>query len=46
MSITHISEFQAAAGKSEELFNFLKSLVPYISSSEGCISVEIMRKKT
>ncbi len=33
MGITHISEFQAAEGKAEELFDFLKSLVPYISSS-------------
>lgn len=43
MSITRINEFQASVGKSEELFDFLKSLVPYISSSEGCISCEVLR---
>lgn len=45
MNIIHISEFKAAEGKAEELFDFLKSLIPYISSSEGCNSVEIMRNK-
>ncbi len=45
MGITHISEFQAAEGKTDDLFDFLKSLVPYISSSEGCTSVEILRNK-
>ncbi len=43
MSITRINEFQAADGKSEELFDFLKSLIPYISASEGCISCEVLR---
>jgi len=43
MRITRISEFQAADGKSEELFDFLKSLIPYISASEGCISCEVLR---
>lgn len=43
MRITRINEFQAADGKSEELFDFLKSLIPYISASEGCISCEVLR---
>jgi heme oxygenase (mycobilin-producing) len=43
MSITRINEFQAAAGESENLFIFLKSLIPYISGSEGCISCEVLR---
>lgn len=43
MSIIRINEFQAADGKADELFTFLKSLVPYISSSEGCASCEVLR---
>ena len=43
MGITRINDFQAAAGEAENLFQFLKSLVPYISSSEGCISCEVLR---
>ncbi len=42
MSIKRINEFQAAEDKPEELFEFLKSLVPYISSSEGCSSCEVL----
>ncbi len=45
MSITRINEFQAAEGKAEELFGFLKSLIPHISSSEGCKSCEVLRNK-
>lgn len=43
MSITRINEFQAAEGKSNELFDFLKSLVPFISGSNGCTSCEVLR---
>src|SRR5665213_380453 len=43
MSIIRINEFQAAAGKGENLFSFLKSLVPYISSCEGCLSCEVLK---
>ena len=41
--ITRINEFQAANGKSEELHSFLKSLGPYITSSDGCVSFEVLR---
>ena len=34
MNITRINEFQSAEGKEDELFDFLKSLVPYITSSD------------
>lgn len=44
MTITRINEFQAAQGKSEGLHEFLKSLLPYILSSEGCISCVILQK--
>ncbi|MES2825725.1 MAG: antibiotic biosynthesis monooxygenase family protein [Pseudomonadota bacterium] len=44
MSIIRINEFQAAEGKGDELFNFLKTLIPYISSSDGCLSCEVLRK--
>ena len=43
MSIVRINEFQAADGKAGELFAFLRSLIPYISSSKGCVSCEVLR---
>ncbi len=43
MSIARINEFQAAEGKAEELFSFLKSLMSYISSSAGCESCEVLQ---
>lgn len=43
MTITRINEFEAAQGKSEELFAFLKSLKSYISLSEGCVSCEVLQ---
>ena len=44
MTITRINEFQATEGKSQELHVFLQSLLPYILSSEGCISCEVLQK--
>lgn len=41
--ITRINEFQAADGRAEELYSFLKSLAPYITSSDGCVSFEVLR---
>ena len=43
MSIVRVNEFTAAAEKSAELFTFLQTLVPYILSSEGCISCELLK---
>ena len=43
MSITRIYEIGAAEGKAEELYDFLKSLVPHITSSDGCSSCEVLR---
>ncbi|TDF42241.1 antibiotic biosynthesis monooxygenase [Alteromonadaceae bacterium M269] len=45
MSLTRINEFEAAEGKADELFDFLKSLVPYISSSSGCLLIEVLRSQ-
>jgi len=45
MILTRINEFEAVKGKEEELHNFLKSLVPYISSSAGCHSCEVLKNK-
>jgi quinol monooxygenase YgiN len=45
MNITRINEFQSADGKSDELYNFLISLIPYISKSKGCISCEVLKQK-
>ena len=44
MSITRINTFQAAEGKSELLFDFLLSLTPYITTSAGNISCEVLRQ--
>ena len=43
MSITHITEFEAAANQEDALYAFLQSLIPYISSSQGCLSCEILK---
>ncbi len=43
MNITRINEFQSAEGKEDELFDFLKSLVPYITSSDGCLMCEVLK---
>ena len=42
MSITRINEFTSAENKCEALFEFLKSLIPYVTSSAGCISCEVL----
>lgn len=43
MSIVRVNEFTAAAEKSSELYTFLQTLVPYISSAKGCISCELLK---
>ncbi|CAM3452118.1 putative quinol monooxygenase [Shewanella violacea] len=42
--IVRIGEFQAAEGKSEDLYDFLQSLSSYITQSKGCISYDVFRK--
>jgi heme oxygenase (mycobilin-producing) len=44
MSITRVTEFIAAKGKEDELRSLLTSVVPYITSSMGCLSCEILRQ--
>ena len=44
VSITRINEFEAAAGKADELHTFLGSILPYITSSPGSLACEILRK--
>ena len=43
MSITHITEFEAAENQEDDLYAFLQSLIPYILSSQGCLSCEILK---
>ena len=43
MSITRINEFKGATGKSEEVLTFLGTINPYIISSQGCLTCEILR---
>jgi quinol monooxygenase YgiN len=45
MSVVRINEFTCAEGKSDELYKFLKSLVPYISNSDGCVSCEVLQQQ-
>ena len=42
MVVTRINEFVAADGKSKELDEFLSSLIPFISGSEGWISCQVL----
>ena len=39
------AEFQAAENNVEELYEFLKSLIPSISSSESCLSCDSIEKQ-
>ena len=43
MSIVRVNEFTAAVGKSAELFDFLQTLVPYITGAAGCIACELFK---
>lgn len=43
--IVRINEFTCAEEKSIEVFSFLKSLIPHISNSEGCISCEVLQQQ-
>ncbi|WP_241242347.1 antibiotic biosynthesis monooxygenase family protein [Thalassotalea sp. G2M2-11] len=45
MTITRINHFHAAQGKAEALDEFLHSLVPYITASEGCLSCQVLRNE-
>ena len=40
--IKRINQFRASDGNEVEMFEFLRSLIPYISSSPGCRSCEVM----
>ncbi|RED49817.1 putative quinol monooxygenase [Aestuariispira insulae] len=44
MPVTRITEFKAAERKAGDLHDFLLGLVPYISGSAGCHSVEVLKK--
>ena len=43
MTITRINEFQARADMINELQAFLLSIVPSISSSDGCLSCQVLQ---
>lgn len=45
MAIFRLNEFTSAEGQSNALHLFLTSLIPYISSSEGCISCEVLTQQ-
>ena len=43
MIVTRINKFCAAPGKTDEVLEFLKSLIPYILSSKGCLACEVLQ---
>lgn len=43
ITIKRINEFKAKESKGDELFEFLKSIISFIKSSEGNISCEVLR---
>lgn len=43
--ITRVNRFRALDDKTEQMFEFLQSLVPYISGCDGCISCELLRQQ-
>ncbi|XPF94972.1 putative quinol monooxygenase [Colwellia sp. RE-S-Sl-9] len=45
MAIVRINEFKSAEGQAEALLEFLTSIKPYITNSEGCISCEILTQQ-
>lgn len=45
MSVKRIGEVQAAAGRVDELRNFMLSIIPMILSSEGCLFCELLQNQ-
>lgn len=45
MSMARIGEVQAKEGLTEELRQFLSSILPIIASSEGCESVQLYQSR-
>jgi quinol monooxygenase YgiN len=45
MSITRINEFRSVEGGSEALRDQIKSLVPVIESSDGCLSCQLLQSQ-
>ncbi|HSR53468.1 MAG TPA: antibiotic biosynthesis monooxygenase family protein [Acidobacteriota bacterium] len=45
MSITRINIFQAQEGKERELRQLIKSFLPLIESSQGCLSCALLQRQ-
>ena len=45
MSITRINEFQAREGRGDNLRNLIRSFVPMIESSDGCLSCQLLQSR-
>ncbi|MCL4831666.1 MAG: antibiotic biosynthesis monooxygenase [Caldilineaceae bacterium] len=45
MSVVRLGEMQAAEGKTDELGDFLLSIVPIITGSEGCVSCQLLHNQ-
>jgi quinol monooxygenase YgiN len=45
MSVTRIGEFQSKEGMSDALRDFLLSIMPMITSSQGCKSCELFQRQ-
>ena len=45
MSVSRIGEFKANEGKTDELRDFMISIIPMILSSEGCVSCQMFQNQ-
>lgn len=45
MTWTRINEFEAAAGKEQDLKDFLSELLTYLRASDGCEGAELLVEK-
>lgn len=45
MSVSRIGEFKASEGKTDELRDFMPSVIPIILSSEGCESCQLFQNQ-
>ena len=43
MSVVRISEFESKSSKVSESFEYLESLIPFITSSKGCLSCSLLK---
>ena len=45
MSVTRINKFEAKESMAADLHEFLKSIVPLIEQSQGCVSCQVLKNQ-